>query len=99
MPRHFGQGTTERLDYKFDFAAAANGSGTRDWLPIGDTIESYTIDEDDGITLDDHDVTDDATSITVWLTGGTANQSYNIRCHIVTVAGREAERVISLRVH
>lgn len=90
MPRFFAQGANDRLEYKFDFDT--------NFLVGGDTIESYTLDEDEGITLDAHSVTDDATTITVWLTGGTAYTHYRVRVHVVTVAGREKERTITMRV-
>ena len=31
------------LDYKFDWAALTNGSGSSDWLQAGETLSSHTI--------------------------------------------------------
>lgn len=69
------------LDYQFDWS---------DWLPDGDTIDSYTVTEEDGITVDSDSAT--STAVTVWLSGGAAGENYNVVCHIVTTAGREDDR-------
>lgn len=76
------------LDYTFDFTA---------WLAkVSDSISSYTITEEAGITLDSH--SNDANTVTVWLSGGTAGESYEVECKIVTVGGRTAERTMMIPV-
>lgn len=75
------------LDYQFDWS---------DWLTAGDTIASYTIDADTGITVDDDSNT--TTAVTVWLSGGEALSNYNVTCHIVTAAGREDDRTAVIKV-
>lgn len=75
------------LDYQWDWS---------NWLAEGDTISSYDIDEDTGITVDSSSNDDD--SVTVWLSGGTAGENYTVRCEIVTSDGRTDERSILIRV-
>jgi hypothetical protein len=86
------------LDYKFDFASSTNGNGGSDWLQSGETISSHTITEDSGITVDSSSITDTSTSVTVWLSGGTAGTTYRIACLVVTSAGREDEQSIFVPV-
>ena len=86
------------LDYKFDWKAQTNGSGNSDWLASGETISSHTIDADTGITVDSSSQTDTNTSVTAWLSGGTAGTEYVVRCEIVTSASRTDERSITIQV-
>lgn len=86
------------LDYKFDWAAETNGSGTSDWLQAGETISAHTIDEDTGISVDSSALTDANTSVTVWLSGGTAGTKYAVRCEIETSASRTDERTMMIAV-
>jgi len=86
------------LDYTFDWAASTNGTGTTDWLASGETISSHTIDADTGITVDSSALTDSNTSVTVWLSGGTAGTEYNVRCEIVTSGSRTDERTMMIKV-
>jgi len=83
------------LDFVFDWKALTNGSGDADdgdWLGSGETITDHTITVPDGITVDSSSLTDTNTSVTVWLSGGTAYQDYIVACKIVTSAGRTDER-------
>ena len=86
------------LDYKFDWAAETNGSGTSDWLAAGETITAHTIDADTGIVVDSSAATDANTSVTVWQSGGTAGTEYKVRCEIVTTAARTDERTMKVKV-
>lgn len=88
------------LDYKFDWKALTNASpgGTSDWLASSETISSKTITAQSGITIDSSSLTDTNTSVTVWLSGGTAGQSYTVACKIVTSASRTDERTITIMV-
>ena len=86
------------LDYKFDWAAQTNGSGSSDWLANGETIASYTVTAETGLTKVSDSVTDSNTSVTVWLSGGTADTVYDVTCHIVTSAGREDDRTMKIVV-
>ena len=75
------------LDYKWDWSS---------WMATGDTITSYTVTPSTGLTLDS-DV-NDTTSVTAWLSGGTADQTYTVLCQIVTADGRTDERTITIGV-
>ena len=86
------------LDYKFDWKALTNGSGSSDWLASGETISSHTITADTGITVDSSAETDADTSVTVWLSGGTAETNYRVACEIVTSSSRTDERTMEIQV-
>lgn len=89
------------LDYKFDWAPSTNGTpgGSSDWLAAGETIESYTLTiSPSGLTVDSDSSTDADTSVTCWLSGGTAGVKYALTCHIVTSAGRVDDRTVHIRV-
>lgn len=88
------------LDYKFDWKAATNGAtgADGDWLGTTETITSRTITADTGITVDSSSLTNSNTSVTVWLSGGTAGTTYKVACKIVTSALRTDERSIYVRV-
>lgn len=88
------------LDYKFDWAGLTNGEegAISDWLDEDETIATYTLTPDDGLVVDSHDLTDNDTSVTYWLSGGTAGQSYRVVNHIVTSAGREEDRTMIIEV-
>ena len=82
------------LDYVFDWASLTNErtDATSDWLGSGETITSKTVTAETGITVDSSSLTDSNTSVTVWLSGGTAGSNYIVACRIVTSAGRTDER-------
>ena len=86
------------LDYKFDFANTTNGGDKPDWLESGETISTRTVTVDSGITKDSDSITDAGTSVTVWLSGGTAGQNYKVVCRIVTSASRTDERTMIIQV-
>ncbi len=87
-----------KLYYKFDWKALTNGSGNADWLNDGETITDFTISEDSGITVNSSGLTNDNTSITVMLSGGLLNETYDIKCSIVTSDTEEDNRVMSIRI-
>lgn len=74
------------LDYVWDWAA---------WLD-GDTITSHDVTADTGLTVETSSAT--TTAVTVWLSGGTAGETYSVACTIDTAAGRTDERTSRLRV-
>ena len=91
----------DTLDYKFDYAALTNGTGDTDWLGSGETIASATITVDSpGPTVEKSSITDSSTSVTVWVSGGTAGKTYKLACKITTNNSpvRIAERTIALKV-
>jgi hypothetical protein len=75
------------LDYGFDWS---------DWLAVGETIKTSTWTVPTGITKDSSANSTTATS--VWISGGTAGQTYEIVNRIITSAGRTEDRTISLLV-
>lgn len=87
------------LDYKFDYKPMTNGTGGRtDWLGASETITSHTITADPGITVGVNTITDSSTSVTVWLSGGSAGSSYDVTCQISTSDGRTDDRTITIAV-
>ena len=98
MPSIFLKDPNAVLDYKFDWKAETNGSGDSDWLDSGETISSKVVTVDDGITKQSDALTDTNTSVTVWLSGGTAGVDYEIACKIVTSDSRTDERTIKIQV-
>ena len=86
------------LDYKFDWKAFTNGSGAEDWLGNSETIASKTITSPAGITDDGGTLTDTNTSVTVWLSGGTVLNNYDIGCYIETSAGRKETMTMTIRM-
>ncbi len=89
MPRSFTKDSDAVLDYKWDWSS---------WLESGETISTKTVTADSGITVDSSSITDSSASVTAWLSGGTAGQSYAVACKIVTSNGRTDERTIRVSV-
>lgn len=87
MPQSHTKDVDAVLDYTVDWSA---------WLD-GDTISTSTWEADDGITIDSD--TNTATTATVWLSGGTLGATYRITNHIVTAAGREDDRTITVKAY
>ena len=77
------------LDWKWDWS---------DWLATSETITSWTVTPDTGVTVDSSAITDTSTSVTAWLSGGTAGNKYRVACLITTSAGRTDERSITIKV-
>ena len=79
------------LDYAFNWRP-----DTKPWLEADETIASYIVTPDTGITVDSS--TEDDGKVTVWLSGGTAGINYKVACLITTSAGRTDERTIWIKV-
>lgn len=73
------------LDYASDWSS---------WLDVGETISTSAFVADPGITIDSQ--SNDTTSGTVWLSGGTAGTNYVIRHRITTSAGRTDDRSFTI---
>lgn len=90
------------LDYKFDWKALTNGSGTTDWLAAAETIASHLITITpvtvSPLTKSSSTQTDTNTTVTVWLSGGLAGTEYKVACKIVTSAARTDERTMKVKV-
>lgn len=75
------------LDYLVDWS---------EWLADAETIDTSTILVETGITKDSD--THDTTSATVWLSGGTLGETYEITNRIVTNQGRTDDRTILIYI-
>lgn len=75
------------LDYGFDWST---------WLASGETLSSATWTVPTGITEDSTQLGSDSAKI--WLSGGTAGESYTIACKVVTSASRTDERSFVVQV-
>lgn len=75
------------LDYVIDWSS---------WLATGDTIADSEFIAATGITVDSD--TNDTTTATVWLSGGTVGESYEITNRITTADGRTDDRTIRIEV-
>jgi hypothetical protein len=71
------------LDFEWDWTA---------WLASAETISTVTITPATGITVDSH--TNTNTTVTAWLSGGTAGVGYAVLCHITTSQARTDDRTI-----
>ena len=86
MTNVFDKDPNAVLDYQWDWSA---------WLETGETISTALVTVPTGLTLDSQ--VDTTTSVTAWLSGGTAGTGYAVLCHITTSAGREDDRQIIIR--
>lgn len=77
------------LDYQFDWA---------DWLSDGDLIDGHDVTVGSGLTKVSSAIDPDATSVTVWLSGGSARSTVPVVCRVTTVGGRVDERTMTIRV-
>lgn len=89
--REFVKDPDAVLDYAIDFSA---------WLVAGDSISTATWAID---VAPDADLAIDSSSIvggvpTVWLSGGTAGETYVVRCRIVTSDSRTDDRSIVVQM-
>lgn len=75
-----------RLDYEVDWTA---------WLG-DDTITTAVWTVPDGLVKESDSHTD--TAATIWLSGGTVNDTYAVTCEITTTAGRTDDRTIRLTI-
>jgi len=75
------------LDYAFNWSS---------WLADSETISSHTVTPASGLTLDSSSESDG--QVTAWLSGGATGKDYEVTCNIVTNAGREDDRSITIQV-
>ena len=88
MAQIFIKDPDEILDYAFDWSS---------WLATGETISTRTISVESGLTESSTD-TESSGVVTVWLSGGTVGNEYDVACKIVTSASRTAERTMTIKV-
>ena len=91
------------LDFAFDWKPLTNGQvgATSDWLASGETITSYTVAAEAGITLETvapYAQSQASGKVTYWLTGGTDETTYTITGDIVTSAYRKDRRTMRITV-
>jgi len=100
VSKRFEKTANEVLDYKFDFKPFTNGrtGAETDFLQSGETISSYILTEETGITVDSDALADTNTTVLVWLSNGTLNNVYTVTCLATTSDGREIERVINVKI-
>ena len=75
------------LDFEVDWS---------DWLATGETISSVAWDVPAGITHSTDSKS--TTAATIWLSSGTAGNTYNVGCQITTSSTRTPERTIQIVV-
>lgn len=75
------------LDWVFDWSA---------WLQAGETISASEFIVSAGLTVESN--TNTTISATVWLSGGTTGQIYQVTNRITTNQGRIDDRSIRIRV-
>jgi len=92
--KEFRKDPEATLDYTFDWGSP--GWKEKPWLAEGETLTGAEVAVADG--LGKGSVQHDATRVTVWLSGGTVGQSYQVRCKVTTNAGRTDVRSISVAV-
>lgn len=74
-------------DYDIDYSP---------WLPEGDELTQATVQTPDGITLDFYIVSNPI--VKLWVSGGTAGQSYKFQILGETLLGRVKETELVVRV-
>ena len=87
MANQFLKDPDAMLDYAFDWSG---------WLQSGETISSYSITVDSGLTKESDNESDGV--VTVWLSGGTAGSEYTVSCKITTSMSRTDERTMRIKV-
>lgn len=77
----------ETLDYQIDWSER---------LDEGDTISLSAWTADVGLTASNPSATD--TTTTIWLSGGTAGERYNVHNRVTTVGGRIMDQTMEIEV-
>ena len=102
MPDEFVKGPTSVLDYEFDFGDRWNTGDPddADWLKESETISSktVTVTPSGALTVDSSTVTYSGRVVTAWLSGGVLEETYTVRCTVVTSASRTDSRQILVRI-
>ena len=77
----------EVLDYLLDWSAR---------IPNGDAIATSTWTVPSGITKDSDSHTE--TTTTIWLSGGTLDETYALTNRITTTGGRTMDQTVSIKI-
>ena len=68
-----------------------------DWLATGESVSSYSF-PDFPVGLTQVSDSNDATSVTVKISGGTAGESYNVTCRVITDGGQTKDITLTIPV-
>jgi hypothetical protein len=88
MAKDFEKDPDAVLDYIWDWS---------EWLGSDTITGTPTITVPTGLTKTSQSNT--TTTVTVWLSGGTADAVYSVACKIVTAGARTDERIIRIAVN
>lgn len=87
----------ETLDYSVDWnrseSGAASGTGR---LVDGETISASTWDVPAGLTQASPAPSNTATTTTIWLSGGTLLEHYDVTNHVTTSQGRHYDHTVPI---
>ena len=75
------------LDFLFDWSQ---------WLLFNETISSYTVTPDSGLTVDSTSQSNSV--VAVWLSGGTVGKTYELKCKILTSMSRTDKRTMIIEI-
>lgn len=87
MAANFEKDPSENLDYQVSWA---------DWLATGESIVTSTWTVETGLTAGTTSAS--STVATIWLSGGTNGDIYNITNHIISSASRTGDRTFSIEI-
>jgi hypothetical protein len=87
MAANFTKDPSELLDYQISWV---------DWLAAGETISTSTWTVASGLTEGVSSAT--TTVTTIWLSGGTNGEFYDVTNHIVTSAARTGDRTFTIQI-
>lgn len=87
------------LDYTWDWRAKTNGTGSSDWLAVGENIATATLTADPALTL--ANTSNTTSQVTTFVQpGGAPGTTYKVTCKIVTnsTPARTDERSIYITI-
>lgn len=87
----------EDFSVDWDHASATAAAGTG-YLATGETITASTWTVPAGLTQATPAPSQAAGKTTVWLSGGTLGQDYDVVNHITTNQGRQADKTVRVKV-
>jgi hypothetical protein len=86
----YTQDPSANLDYAVDFTA---------WLPAGDTISTFTVIADSGISATKSNTLSTATIAVIWVSGGVVGLVYTVTVRVTTTIGRVDDRTFYMRIN
>ena len=93
LNRVFVKDPDEVKDYVFGW----NGTTPGPALSSGDSVSSYIVGVEAGLTLDSSEEYEDD-AVRVWLSGGTDGNDYTVTCTVTTAQGRTLEATMLIKV-